>query len=115
MEIGSGVVIGDRCRIQAMVYIPAGVMIGNDVFIGPRVTFLNDKYPPNKDFDGTVIVDDEGCIGGGALILPGVRLNWGCKIGAGAVVTRDVPSLITVVGVPAKEFSIDKPRSGRRV
>jgi acetyltransferase-like isoleucine patch superfamily enzyme len=101
VEIGPGVVVGDRCRIQSKVYIPSGVFIGNDVFIGPDVTFLNDKKPPSGNWE-KIYVEDDVSIGGGALILPGVRLEKGCRIGAGAVVTKTVEAGKTVVGVPAK-------------
>ena len=101
--IGDGVKIGDRCKVQAFAYIPPGVVIGDNVFIGPRVTFLNDKYPPAKDFKPLVTRIEEGVsIGGGAVILPGITLSKWCRVGAGAVVTKSVPPGVTVVGNPAK-------------
>jgi len=105
VEIGPGVIVGDRCRIQSKVFIPQGVTIGDDVFIGPDVTFLNDKKPPskNKEHWCEVFVEDGVSIGGGALILPGVRLEKGCVVGAGAVVTKNVAPGDTVVGIPARK------------
>jgi len=105
VEIGKEVVIGDRCRIGSFSFIPEGVMIGKDVFIGPRVTFLNDKHPPSKGKwrnEAKTLVEDEVSIGGGAIILPHIILGFGCRIGAGAVVTKDVAPGVTVVGNPAK-------------
>jgi UDP-2-acetamido-3-amino-2,3-dideoxy-glucuronate N-acetyltransferase len=99
--IGNNVQIGERCKIQAFCFIPEGVTIGNDVFLGPRVTFTNDKYPPSPNWSKTIVEDDVS-IGAGAVILPGVTLHKGCKIGAGAVVTKDVPEGQTWVGNPAK-------------
>jgi acetyltransferase-like isoleucine patch superfamily enzyme len=98
--IGDRVKIGERCRIQAFAFIPTGVRLGNDVFIGPHVCFTNDKYPPSNEWEVT-IVEDYVSIGAGAVILPGVTLGTGCKIGAGAVVTKNVPAGETWVGNPA--------------
>jgi len=98
--IGNDVQIGDRCKVQAFAFIPTGVKIGNDVFIGPRVTFTNDKYPPSDQWSQT-IVEDGVSIGAGAVIVCGVTLHKGCRVGAGAVVTKDVPAGVTVVGNPA--------------
>lgn len=99
--IADRVKIGSRCRIQAFTFIPEGVRIGDDVFLGPRVTFTNDKHPPSSEWQVT-IVEDHVRIGAGAVILPGVTLGKGCRIGAGAVVTRDVPAGELVVGNPAR-------------
>lgn len=77
--------------------------IGDDVFIGPRVTFTNDKYPPSPDWLVTT-VGDRASIGAGAIILPGLTLGEGCMIGAGAVVTKDVPAGETWVGNPARKL-----------
>ena len=94
-------IIGNNCKVQAFAFIPTGVTIGNNVFIGPRVTFTNDKHPPSGNWSAT-IVEDEVVIGAGAVILPGLTLGKGCVVGAGAVVIKDVLPYATVVGNPAK-------------
>ena len=103
VEIGRDVVIGEDCKIEAFSFIPEGVIIGNNVFIGPRVTFTNDKHTPTlNDFVPlTTIVEDSVSIGAGAVILPGITLHKNCVIGAGAVVTKDVDGGVTVCGNPA--------------
>jgi acetyltransferase-like isoleucine patch superfamily enzyme len=96
--------IGDDCKIQAFVFIPEGVRIGNRVFIGPHVCFTNDKHPKaigDWELLWTTVEDDVN-IGAGAVILPGLTLGKGCTIGAGSVVIKDVPAGVTVVGNPAK-------------
>lgn len=107
-EIKQGAVVGDNCRFQSYIFIPEGTKIGNNVFIGPRVTFLNDKHPTSaKSINKTwsleaAVVEDEVSIGGSVTILPGVRLGKGSIIGAGAVVTKNVPEYGVVAGVPAR-------------
>jgi acetyltransferase-like isoleucine patch superfamily enzyme len=98
--------IGDDCKIQAFVFIPEGVKIGNRVFIGPHVCFTNDKHPTSHGAWEllTTVVEDEVSIGANATILPGITLGYGCTVGAGAVVTKDVPANATVVGNPAREL-----------
>lgn len=101
--IGNEVTIGDDTKVQAFVFIPTGVKIGNSCFIGPRVTFTNDKHPPSHGQGWSEThVEDEVVIGAGAVILPGITLGRGCMIGAGAVVTKSVPPGQTWVGNPAK-------------
>ena len=91
-EIGNKVVIGDRCRIEAFCFIPEGVTIEDDVFIGPRVTFTNDKYPPSYGVHWKpTLVKKNASIGAGAVILPGITIGVSAVIGAGAIVTKDVP------------------------
>ncbi len=105
--IENDVVIGDNVTVKCGVQLWDGLRVGNNVFIGPNVTFCNDKHPKSGDHDFeclTTIVEDDVSIGANATILPGVRLGKGCIIGAGAVVTKDVRSGITVVGNPAKEL-----------
>lgn len=104
--IGDRVVIGDGCKIQAFAFIPNGVTIGNDVFIGPAVVFTNDKLPSTrKDWkQSSTIVEDKVSIGANATILPGVTLGTGCMIGAGAVVTKSVPPGEVWVGNPAEKL-----------
>ena len=103
-EIGDGVVIGDRVRIGAMCFIPAGVVIEKDAWIGPRVTFTNDRYPPSERAEWERTTVEQGArLGAGVTIVCGVRIGSGALIGAGSVVTRDVPAGKIWAGVPAKE------------
>ena len=101
--IGDEVVIGNRVKIQAFSFIPALVTIEDDCFIGPRVTFTNDKNPPSGRANWLKTVVQRGAsIGAGAVILPGIQIGPGARIGAGAVVTKDVPPGVVVCGNPAK-------------
>ena len=83
--------IGKNCRILYHVSICKDAQIGNNVFLGPKVTFLNDKFPPSKVSDPP-IVEDDVVIGACCVLFPGVRSGEGAKVGAGCRVTRDVPS-----------------------
>jgi len=105
VEVGPGVIIGDWCRIQSMCFIPEGIHIGDNVFVGPGTVFLNDKYPPDPGFAKKyqTVVEDNVVIGGCVVVLPNVRLGRGCRIGAGAIVTRDVKAMEIVKGLPARE------------
>jgi UDP-2-acetamido-3-amino-2,3-dideoxy-glucuronate N-acetyltransferase len=103
--IERGVRIGDRVTVKNGVYLWEGLEVHDDVFIGPNVTFSNDLYPRSrarpKEWLRTVL--EPGCsIGGGAVILPGIRIGRNAMVGAGAVVTRDVPASKVVVGNPAR-------------
>jgi len=109
IEIGEDVIIGDDVQIQAFTFIPKGVRIGNNVFIGPNVTFTNDKHPPSKGkcwFE--TIIKDGASIGAGALIITGITIGEKAFIAAGAVVTKDVDSGITVMGIPARVKRLEK-------
>lgn len=103
--IEEGVKVGDRCKIKPNVFIPTGVTIEDGVFIGPNVTFTNDKYPraSNDDF---VLRETKICkgasIGAHAVILPGVKIGEDAIVGAGAVVTKDVPPDSIAIGNPAR-------------
>lgn len=99
--IGNGVVIGNRCKIQAFAFIPDGVTIGDGVFIGPRVTFTNDSHPPSGKWERTYVASGVS-IGAAAVILPGLTIGELAVIGAGAVVTKDVQAGATVMGNPAR-------------
>ena len=101
--IGDEVVMGENVNYQEFVFIPNGVTIGDNVFIGSHVCFTNDKYPPSKGKHwAKITVEDDVVIGAAAVILPRVTLGKGCKVGAGAVVTRNVEAYTTVVGNPAR-------------
>ena len=110
-NIGKGVyldfdvVIGDRVKIQNYVSIYHGVKIGNDVFLGPHCVFTNDLYPRAHISDFKVSethVDDGASIGTNATIICGIRIGKHAMVGAGSVVTRDVPAHALVYGNPAK-------------
>lgn len=103
--IDTGVTLGNRCKVQNGVSIYQGVSIGNGVFVGPNVTFTNDRYPRAHSQDWEIvptIIEDGVSIGANATIVCGVKLGQNCMIAAGAVVTRDVPSFALVMGQPAR-------------
>lgn len=101
--IEEGVVIGDRVKIRPFTFIPTGVIIEDDVFIGPHVTFTNDKYPKiGREWKLTKTVIKQGAsIGAGSVILP-VTIGNNSLIGAGSVVTKDIPCNVLAAGNPAR-------------
>jgi UDP-2-acetamido-3-amino-2,3-dideoxy-glucuronate N-acetyltransferase len=101
--IEEGVSIGDNCKIRPFVFIPTGVTVEDDVFIGPNVSFTNDKYPKVRG-EWTLsrtVVRKRASIGANSVILPGVEIGEGSLVGAGSVVTKDVPPGMMVAGNPA--------------
>ena len=103
--IENDVVIGDRVTIKNGVQLWDGLRVGDDVFIGPNVTFTNDKMPRSKQHPIAYLVtqiEAGASIGGGATILPGLKIGRKAMIGSGAVVTRSVPPNAIVVGNPAR-------------
>ena len=103
-EIGKGVVIGDNCKIEAYAFIPPGVTIEDDVFVGPHACFTNDLHPSAVgEWEVTPTHVKKGAsIGANATIICGNTIGEGALVGAGAVVTRDVPARTLVVGCPAR-------------
>ncbi len=103
--IENDVVIGNNVTIKSGVQLWDGVRIENNVFIGPNVTFTNDLFPRSKVYPEQflqTIIKCGASIGANATILPGVTVEEGAMIGAGAVVTRSVPPNAIVVGNPAR-------------
>jgi UDP-2-acetamido-3-amino-2,3-dideoxy-glucuronate N-acetyltransferase len=103
--IEEDVVVGDRVTVKSGVQLWNGLRVGDDVFIGPNVTFTNDAFPRSRqrpvEFLRTVI-EDGASLGANCTILPGLRIGAKAMVGAGAVVTRDVEPGAVVVGNPAR-------------
>jgi UDP-2-acetamido-3-amino-2,3-dideoxy-glucuronate N-acetyltransferase len=113
VEIQHGASVGARCKIQSHTFICDGVEIGDEVFVGHGVMFINDKTPRATSDSGRLqteadwtllrtVVERRASLGSGAVILGGVRIGERAVVGAGAVVTGDVPAAETVVGNPAR-------------
>ena len=101
--IENDVIVGDRVTIKSGVYLWDGMRVGNDVHLGPNATFTNDLYPRSKQkFKYPLtIIEDGASIGANATLLPGVRIGRGAMIGAGSVVTKDIPGYSVAIGNPA--------------
>lgn len=103
--IENDVVVGDRVTIKSGVQLWDGLRVADDVFIGPNATFSNDKFPRSKAHQPAPLQTHlaAGCsIGAGAVVLPGLRIGANAMVGAGAVVTHDVPARAIVSGNPAR-------------
>lgn len=113
VEIQAGATVGAYCKIQSHTFICEGIEIGDGVFVGHGVMFINDRRPKATSAPGVLagagdwtmegtVVEDGVTIGSGATILGGLRIGRDALIGAGAVVTKDVEPGATVVGNPAR-------------
>jgi acetyltransferase-like isoleucine patch superfamily enzyme len=113
VEIQKGAKIGNRCKISSHTFICEGVIIEDEVFIGHNVTFINDRHPRATAGDGQLqteadwqcvgtIVKRGASIGSGATLLCGITVGENALVGAGSVVTKDVPPGATVAGNPAR-------------
>ena len=113
VEIQKGARIGKRVKVSSHTFICEGVTVEDEVFIGHGVMFINDKYPRSTNEDGSTqteanwvctptIVKRRASIGSNATILCGVTIGEGAMVGAGSVVTHDVPPGVTVAGSPAR-------------
>lgn len=113
VEIQKNSSVGKNCKISSHTFICEGVAIGDGVFIGHSVTFTNDKYPRSVNPDGSMqtekdwkveptVVKNGASIGSGATVLCNLTIGENAIVGAGSVVTKDVPSNTIVAGNPAK-------------
>lgn len=102
VDLGKEVTLGKNCNIQAHVTISNGCLLGDNVFIAPNSSLLNDKYPKST-FMTPPIIKDGAAIGGGVTILPNVTVGEKAVVGGGSVVTKDVPRRTVVAGCPARK------------
>jgi len=102
-DIGKGAIIGKKCTIQAHVTISNECRLGDDVFIGPNSSLLNDRFP-NSNCLTPSVVKDGAIVGGCVTVLPNVTIEQSAIVAAGSVVTKDVPANIVVKGVPAENM-----------
>jgi UDP-2-acetamido-3-amino-2,3-dideoxy-glucuronate N-acetyltransferase len=114
-----GAMIGADCKIQSHTFVCDGVHIGDNVFVGHGVIFINDLRPRATSPGGGLqtsadwelvetTIEDGASLGSGAVVLAGVRVGAGALVGAGAVVTKDVAPGETVAGVPARALAADR-------
>ncbi len=113
VEIQKKVIIGKNCKIEPFAFIPEGVVLEDEVFIGPHACFTNDKLPRSTTTKGKLkaaddwevnrtVVKKRASIGANATIICGIIIGQNSMVGAGSVVTKDVPANSIVAGNPAK-------------
>jgi UDP-2-acetamido-3-amino-2,3-dideoxy-glucuronate N-acetyltransferase len=122
VEIQKGARIGQRCKISSHTFICEGVTIEDEVFVGHNVTFINDLYPRSTTEGGALqteadwvcqrtVVKKGASIGSSATLLCGITVGEGAMVGAGSVVTKDVPAGMVVAGNPARVLrSVKAPK-----
>lgn len=121
VEIQKGSKIGNRCKVSSHTFICEGVTLEDDVFIGHNVTFINDRYPRATNGTGQLQTEsDWNCvatlirrgasIGSGATLLCGITVGEDALVGAGSVVTKNVPAGAVVAGNPARVVKMSAPK-----
>lgn len=126
VEIQKNAVIGSRCKVSSHSFICEGVVVEDEVFIGHGVMFTNDRYPRATTADGrpqgeadwkveNTRVKRRASIGSNATIICGVTVGEGALVGAGSVVTKDVPDYAIVAGVPARQVGDIRQKDSAQV
>lgn len=125
VEIQKNASVGERCKVSSHTFICEGVTIEDEVFVGHGVMFINDLYPraanedgaPQSEADWAVVptlVKKRASIGSNATIMGGVTIGMNALVGAGAVVTKDVPDYSVVAGTPARVVGDTRERTKRQ-
>ncbi|HEX8089939.1 MAG TPA: acyltransferase [Blastocatellia bacterium] len=115
VEIQKNVTVGAHCKVSSHTFICEGVTLEDEVFVGHGVMFINDLYPRATNRDGSLqteadwqvvntLVKRRASIGSNATVLAGITIGEQALVGAGAVVSRDVPDFAIVAGVPARQI-----------
>ena len=116
--VNGSVSIGNFVKIESNCYIPTHTTIGSRVFFGPGVTLTNDRYPlklRDEYVPEGPVIEDGVTLGGGVVVLPGVRIGHDSFVAAGTVVTKDVPPLSLVRGVPGRVAPLPEKLRGRNL
>jgi acetyltransferase-like isoleucine patch superfamily enzyme len=120
VEVQKGATIGRRCKISSHSFICEGVTIEDNVFVGHNVTFTNDRFPRATNADGSMqsdkdwtciptVVKKNASIGSGSTLLCGITIGESAVVGAGSMVTKDVPARAIVAGNPARVLRTAAP------
>jgi len=123
VEVQKNAKVGARCKISSHTFVCEGVTIEDNVFVGHNVAFINDSYPRSTTAEGelqteedwkveTTLVKRGASIGSGSTILPNVTIGENALVGAGSVVTKDVPANTIVAGNPARILRTSESRPG---
>ena len=125
VEIQKNATIGARCKISSHSFVCEGVTLGDEVFVGHGVLFINDIYPRATSRHGQLQTEEDwtviptevrrgASIGSGAIIMAGVTIHENAMVGAGAVVTKDIPEYAVAVGVPARVVGDVRDQEGKK-